>query len=101
MKVSHRDVIITICTICLFQALLAMGNKVGEDSTSMKALWADVEKGTYHNPMAISQILPALQQSSYLHLKNKDCSSEDGLYSYYTHSSVTPVRSGNIMDKIF
>lgn len=80
MKISHRYVVITICTICLFQALLALGNNVDECSKFMKALWTDVKKGTYHNPMAISQTLPALQKRSYLHLKNKECLNEDGLY---------------------
>ncbi|XP_026786846.3 transcobalamin-2 [Pangasianodon hypophthalmus] len=59
------------------QALLAMGNKVDECSAPMMALWSDVKKGTYHNPMAISQTLPALQQRTYLHLKNKECIDED------------------------
>lgn len=78
---SHREVIITICTIFLFQALLALVKKVDEKSPSMKALWADVKNGAYHNPMGISQILPALQQRSYLDLKNKNCQDEDGLYT--------------------
>ncbi|XP_053509826.1 transcobalamin-2 [Ictalurus furcatus] len=59
------------------QALLALGNNVNECSKFMKALWTDVRKGTYHNPMAISQTLPALQKRSYLHLKNKECLNED------------------------
>ncbi|XP_051965898.1 transcobalamin-2 [Xyrauchen texanus] len=59
------------------QALLAMGSQIEECGTAMEALRTDGRKGTYHNPMAISQILPALQQHSYLHLKNKECRSED------------------------
>ncbi|KAK3538862.1 hypothetical protein QTP86_018770, partial [Hemibagrus guttatus] len=59
------------------QALLAMGSNVDECATPVKALWSDARNGSYHNAMAISQILPALQQRSYLHLKNKECLNED------------------------
>lgn len=59
------------------QALLAMGSTMDEIATAMEALRADARKGTYHNPMAISQVLPALHQQSYLSLKNKECRSED------------------------
>ncbi|KAL6465209.1 hypothetical protein MHYP_G00253420 [Metynnis hypsauchen] len=59
------------------QALLAMGSQVKECSTSMEALRSDARKGSYHNAMAISQTLPALQQRSYLHLKSHECRNED------------------------
>ncbi|KAL0979359.1 hypothetical protein UPYG_G00184090 [Umbra pygmaea] len=60
------------------QALLAMGSQVQECATSMEAMRADVRKGTYLNPMAVSQTLPALQQKSYLQVKDKQCRNEDG-----------------------
>ncbi|KAM9546727.1 transcobalamin-2-like isoform 2-T2 [Salvelinus alpinus] len=60
------------------QALLAMGSQVQECSTSMEAMRSDVRKGTYRNPMAMSQILPALQQKTYLQVKGKQCRNEDG-----------------------
>nr|XP_029493799.1 transcobalamin-2-like [Oncorhynchus nerka] len=59
------------------QALLAMGSQVQECSTSMEAMRSDVRKGTYLNPMAMSQTLPALQQKTYLHVKGKQCRNED------------------------
>ncbi|XP_036383978.1 transcobalamin-2 [Megalops cyprinoides] len=59
------------------QALLAMGSQVSECSASIEAIRTDIKKGTYHNPMAISQTLPALQQKSYLHVKTKECRGED------------------------
>ncbi|XP_072521177.1 transcobalamin-2 [Salminus brasiliensis] len=59
------------------QALLAMGSSVMECSTSMEALRSDARKGSYHNAMAISQTLPALQQRSYLQLKSMECRDED------------------------
>ncbi|KAM9546726.1 transcobalamin-2-like isoform 1-T1 [Salvelinus alpinus] len=59
------------------QALLAMGSQVQECSTSMEAMRSDVRKGTYRNPMAMSQILPALQQKTYLQVKGKQCRNED------------------------
>ncbi|XP_056313798.1 transcobalamin-2 isoform X2 [Danio aesculapii] len=59
------------------QALLAMGVEMEECGTAVEALRADIRKGTYHNPMAASQVLPALHQQSYLHLKSKECRSED------------------------
>lgn len=62
------------------QALLAMGTQMEECASAMEALRADFKKGTYHNPMAVSQVLPALQQQSYLHLKSKECRNEDGMY---------------------
>ncbi|XP_026199224.1 transcobalamin-2 [Anabas testudineus] len=59
------------------QALLAMGSQVDECAASMEAMRADARSNTYHNPMAISQTLPALQQKSYLTVKNKNCLHED------------------------
>ncbi|KAL4646643.1 transcobalamin-2-like isoform X2 [Arapaima gigas] len=59
------------------QALLAMGIKVSEYSDTMKALLTSARNGVYHNPMAISQVLPALHQRSYLQLKSHDCTNED------------------------
>lgn len=59
------------------QALLAIGVEMEECGTAVEALRADIRKGTYHNPMAASQVLPALNQQSYLHLKSKECRSED------------------------
>ncbi|XP_029295756.1 transcobalamin-2 [Cottoperca gobio] len=59
------------------QALLAMGGQVAEYATSMEAIRTDARNNVYHNPMAISQILPALQQKSYLMVENKECLNED------------------------
>lgn len=59
------------------QALLAMGSPVAECAASMMAMRTDARSNTYHNPMAISQILPALHQKSYLTVKSKDCLNED------------------------
>ncbi|KAM6964972.1 transcobalamin-2 [Aplochiton taeniatus] len=59
------------------QALLAMGNHVAECATSLEAMRADYRKKTYHNPMALSQTLPALQQKTYLQVKDKQCLGEE------------------------
>ncbi|KAM4616868.1 transcobalamin-2 [Polymixia lowei] len=59
------------------QALLAMGGQVEECAASMEAMRTDARSNTYHNPMAISQALPALQLKSYLQVKTKDCRDED------------------------
>lgn len=59
------------------QALIAMGSQVAECAASMEAMRTDARSNTYHNPMGISQILPALQQKSYLAVKNKECLNED------------------------
>ncbi|XP_038559056.1 transcobalamin-2 [Micropterus salmoides] len=59
------------------QALLAMGGQVAECAASMEAMRRDARSNTYHNPMAISQILPALHQKSYLTVKSKQCLNED------------------------
>ncbi|MEQ2233256.1 hypothetical protein ILYODFUR_020052 [Ilyodon furcidens] len=59
------------------QALLAMGSEVGECATSMEAMRTAARSNTYHNPMAISQTLPALQGKSYLSVKTQDCRNED------------------------
>ncbi|XP_074526201.1 transcobalamin-2 [Halichoeres trimaculatus] len=59
------------------QALLAMGNDVAECAASMQAMRTDVRANKYENPMAASQILPALHQTSYMHIKNKSCLNED------------------------
>ncbi|XP_051279607.1 transcobalamin-2 [Dicentrarchus labrax] len=59
------------------QALLAMGSPVAECAVPMEAMRADARNNTYHNPMAISQILPALHQKSYLTVKSKECDNDD------------------------
>ncbi|KAJ8385993.1 hypothetical protein AAFF_G00178140 [Aldrovandia affinis] len=59
------------------QALLTMGSHMSDLSASMEAMKTDVRKGTYHNAMAISQTLPALQKRTYLHVRAKDCQDED------------------------
>ncbi|XP_029018143.1 transcobalamin-2 isoform X2 [Betta splendens] len=59
------------------QALLAMGNQVEECAASLEAMRTDARRNIYHNPMAMSQILPALQQKSYLTVQNHDCLNED------------------------
>lgn len=59
------------------QALLAMGGSVEQCSAPMEALRADCRKGLYHNAMALSQTLPALQQRTYLHLRGAECRNED------------------------
>ncbi|XP_018604474.1 transcobalamin-2 isoform X1 [Scleropages formosus] len=59
------------------QALLAMGSEVSECSQAMEAMRTSARNGIYHNPMAISQVLPALHQRSYLQLKAHHCTNED------------------------
>ncbi|KAM7018006.1 transcobalamin-2 isoform 1-T2 [Tautogolabrus adspersus] len=59
------------------QALLAMGSQVSECAASMEAIRTDARGNKYENPMAVSQILPALHQMSYLSVKNKQCLDED------------------------
>lgn len=59
------------------QALLAMGSEVAECAASMEAMRTAARSNTYHNPMAISQTLPALQQKSYLTVKSMQCLNED------------------------
>ncbi|XP_034094303.1 transcobalamin-2 [Gymnodraco acuticeps] len=59
------------------QALLAMGAPVSECAASMEAMRTDARNNRYHNAMAISQVLPALQQKSYLTVKSKKCLNED------------------------
>ncbi|CAI5650302.1 unnamed protein product [Oreochromis niloticus] len=59
------------------QALLAMGSEVAECAASMEAMRTAARSNTYHNPMAISQTLPALQQTSYVAVKSKECLTED------------------------
>lgn len=70
------------------QALLAMGIQVSSQPTcrssssvvcavSMEAMRRDARSNTYHNPMAVSQILPALHHKSYVEIKDMDCLNED------------------------
>ncbi|XP_034026207.1 transcobalamin-2 [Thalassophryne amazonica] len=59
------------------QALLAMGSQVSDSDAAMEAMRTDARNNNYHNPMAISQTLPALQQKSYLDIKDKECLNED------------------------
>ncbi|XP_064793261.1 transcobalamin-2-like [Oncorhynchus masou masou] len=75
------------------QALLAMGSQVQECASSMEAMRSDVRKGTYLNPMAMSQTLPALQQKSYLQVKSKECRNEDGNLVLEAREPVTVLQS--------
>ncbi|CAN9513207.1 unnamed protein product [Ophioblennius macclurei] len=59
------------------QALLAMGSEVADCASSMKAMRTAVSNNVYHNPMAMSQTLPALNKKSYLSVKSKECLNED------------------------
>ncbi|XP_017269144.1 transcobalamin-2 [Kryptolebias marmoratus] len=59
------------------QALLAMGSDVADCAASMEAMRTAARNNVYHNPMAISQTLPALQKKSYLTIKSKQCLNED------------------------
>ncbi|CAG08472.1 unnamed protein product [Tetraodon nigroviridis] len=59
------------------QALLAMGSPESEYTAAMEAMRTSVRCNVYHNPMAMSQVLPALHLKSYLSLQNKECVSED------------------------
>ncbi|XP_061585159.1 transcobalamin-2 [Cololabis saira] len=59
------------------QALLAMGVEVSGCAASMEAMRTSARGNIYHNPMAISQVLPALHKKSYLTLRRKDCLNED------------------------
>ncbi|XP_072290323.1 transcobalamin-2 [Eucyclogobius newberryi] len=59
------------------QALLAMGQQLSECSVSLEAMRTDARNSLYHNPMALSQILPALQLRSYVSTRTKQCLSED------------------------
>lgn len=62
-----------------FKALLAMGSDIGECAASMQAMRTAARSNTYHNPMAISQTLPALHRKTYLSVKTMDCLNEDGV----------------------
>ncbi|XP_068167446.1 transcobalamin-2 [Antennarius striatus] len=59
------------------QALLAMESPLLDYAVSIEAIRTGVRANVYHNPMAISQILPALHQKSYLSVRNEDCLNED------------------------
>ncbi|KAK7933061.1 hypothetical protein WMY93_003957 [Mugilogobius chulae] len=59
------------------QALVSMGHPVSECSESLEALRTDARNSLYHNPMALSQILPALQLRSYVSTRTKQCLAED------------------------
>lgn len=72
-----------------------MGGQVAECAASMEAMRRDARSNTYHNPMAISQILPALHQKSYLTVKSKQCLNEDGTCSIIS-TPVCTVISGSV-----
>lgn len=56
-----------------------MGSQVSVSAAPIAAIRSSARSNTYHNPMAISQALPALVQKSYLTVKNKECLNEDGM----------------------
>ncbi|TNM89616.1 hypothetical protein fugu_003850 [Takifugu bimaculatus] len=66
------------------QALLAMGSPETEYTPALEAMRTSVRCNVYHNPMAMSQVLPALNKKSYLTVKHKQCLSEDGMWLSYT-----------------
>lgn len=59
-----------------------MGSEESEYSISMAAMRTAARNNIYHNPMAISQTLPALQKQSYLKVKGKECLNEDSMFSH-------------------
>ncbi|KAJ0067772.1 hypothetical protein NL108_010074 [Boleophthalmus pectinirostris] len=59
------------------QALVAMGQQVPECSVYLEALRRDARSNLYHNPMALSQLLPALHLRSYVSTRTKQCLAED------------------------
>lgn len=72
---------------------MALGSPVGECAASMEAMRRDARSSTYNNPMAVSQILPALHQKSYLAVKTKNCLNEDGMCSVIAVHLFFPVVS--------
>ncbi|CAL8342932.1 unnamed protein product [Lota lota] len=56
-------------------ALVAMGSHKDLSSTLLR-MRADAQSGTYHNPMALSFVLMALQTKSYLDVKTMNCQDE-------------------------
>ncbi|XP_028433057.1 transcobalamin-2 [Perca flavescens] len=58
------------------QALLAMGSPVAEYEASMEAMRTSARNNIYHNPMALSQMLPSLQPKSYLAIEHMGCLNE-------------------------
>ncbi|XP_051923710.1 transcobalamin-2 [Hippocampus zosterae] len=75
------------------QALIAMGSPVSECAASMEAMRRDARDNKYHNPMAISQALPALQQKSYLSVQSKNCINEDNTLALEPTDPVTVLPS--------
>lgn len=67
----------------VFQALLAMGSPETDYNAALEAMRTSARCQTYHNPMATSQVLPALQLKSYLTIKNMQCLFEDGMWLCY------------------
>ncbi|XP_058850761.1 transcobalamin-2-like [Acipenser ruthenus] len=59
------------------QALLAMNSAASQCSTAVETLVTEMSLGTFHNPMAISQLLPVLHQKTYLDISKMDCTGED------------------------
>lgn len=59
------------------QALLAMGSEVADCAAAMEAIRTAARNNIYHNPMAVSQMLPALHKKSYLSVESKECLNED------------------------
>ncbi|XP_004072417.1 transcobalamin-2 [Oryzias latipes] len=75
------------------QALIAMGSEESEYSISMAAMRTAARNNIYHNPMAISQTLPALQKQSYLKVKGKECLNEDNTLVLDMTDPVVPLPS--------
>ncbi|XP_069038386.1 transcobalamin-2 [Lepisosteus oculatus] len=61
------------------QALRAMGARPALCSSAMAALVTEMGRGTFHNPMALSQLLPALHHRTYLDVRSMACQEEDDI----------------------
>lgn len=62
---------------CLSQALSVTPvppNKAWNCQQTMDAMLSEIEKGEFHNPMAIAQLLPALKGETYLAVPHVSCS---------------------------
>lgn len=64
-----------------------MGSPNVEFAASIKAMRTSARNYAYQNPMALSQVLPALHQKSYLKVKNFECVDEDGMFVIKPNSS--------------
>ncbi|MBN3311300.1 transcobalamin-2 [Amia ocellicauda] len=78
------------------QALQAVGSEGALCSSAMQVLTTEIGRGTFHNPMAMSQLLPILHYKTYLDVRSMECNGEDDSLILESRTSVVELSQESV-----